>query len=344
MSGEKTEEPTNKKLEDQYKEGVVPQRKNVVEAIQVNLGVILIATMIQDLNVLLDAMRYTINAVSWDFNSALRQVVNAFRGVMIITFLFCVALSLSTLMACVMINKFNVTIRSLSPKIQKMNPISTIKSVMSRSTLYNMFRLLVYFFVLSACWYSIVLWFFPSVLYASKCGHECLLPIFGRIMYFIAIINVLLAVVFSLVDYRVQNKIFRRQNRMSKEDVRRESRNTEGSPEIKSMRRSLALTDHFAPSIGDVTHVVYGSGVLVAIMYNSDQLRPYLVLKSCGHNLPTIIEKFRRLDIRLVHLPNVAREFYSMTASGNFLPASSARGMNSVLRSITTVDDEWCIG
>ena len=42
MSGEKTEEPTQKKLDDARKEGQLPQRKNVIEAVFLTFSILLL--------------------------------------------------------------------------------------------------------------------------------------------------------------------------------------------------------------------------------------------------------------------------------------------------------------
>jgi flagellar biosynthesis protein FlhB len=83
-------------------------------------------------------------------------------------------------------------------------------------------------------------------------------------------------IVIAFIDFAVQRWQYRKQLRMSKEEVKREYKQDEGDPLIKSMRRHL----HQELAMGDVKQAVKSSDAVVtnptelaiAIKYDDDQM------------------------------------------------------------------------
>lgn len=336
MSGEKTEEPTEQRLRDQRKKGQVPQRKNVIEAAYLIASYLLLVSLSSQLyeGMFLQIQTAT-DAVKQDFRNGLLHSFDA-ASKQIRTLMTFVAISFAfPLLVGLFLNKFNFAPQAMSPKFEKFNPVNGLKGMFSKSTLYNFFRLLIYFTAVSVILTSVLMSSFNDVLAASVCGAPCLAPFFlGKIqMVVLMILGVLLLL--AAIDFRIQTKLFRNQNKMSKEDVKNEAKGQEGDPLIKSKRREIANEDATLPTAKDVTHVVYGPEFLVALIYyDGSGERPYAVSKARGGMVAKIQRRFREIGKPTVFLPGVAADFHRLATVGDYLPARSATGMSRIINAL----------
>lgn len=334
MSGEKTEQPTQRRLGDRRKEGQIPQRKNVVEAALLTFTALLLAGTFRPLaSGLLDLSTIVFSSVDRDFDAARAASFTAAMKPVWLTLGICAAASLFTLAVGLLVNNFNFAPKALAPKFQKFNPVSQIKNIFSKTTLYNFARMLVYFMAVVLILYLAVWGGIEDAINASYCGVLCLFPFFLS-KFTTSIIAILIVLtLMAALDYRIQTRLFISQNKMTKDEVKREFKGQEGDPEIKANRRSIVMNDAVMPLPSEATHVVHSDQVLVAlIFYPAAGQRPYVVYKANGAAVPGLCRKFRALKIPTVNLPAAALELYRMGVVGQYMPARSARPMEKVLR------------
>jgi type III secretion protein U len=337
MSGEKTEEPTQKRLDDARKKGQLPQRKNVIEAASLVFSVLLLTAMLDRFtNSLLALTDTAISSAKGNFTASLWFTTESAVDLLYLLIAFCAASASFVLMTGFSLNNFNFAPKSLSPKFEKLNPVNGLKSLFSKSTLYNFFRLLVFFCALATLLYVSINKAIPDALNASHCGLQCLYPlIMGQIKNVIIVILVIL-VLLAVLDYRVQSALFRSQNKMSKDDVKNEHKAQEGDPQVKGERNSIAMNDATQPGPKDATHVVYSEELLVAIFYEeSASQRPYVVAKAKGPGVARLQKQFRSYGIPTICDPGIAIDFHLMARVGQYLPPRSAIGMEKILRTIS---------
>lgn len=334
MSGEKTEQPTQRRLEDRRKEGQIPQRKNVIEASLLTFTTLLLLTAYAPLaGRLLNLSKTVFSSIDRDFDSAREASFASAMQTVWLSMALCVAASMFTLLVGLLVNRFNFSPKALTPKFQKFNPVSQAKNIFSKSTAYNFLRMLVFFSGVVAAMYIAIWGGVKDAINASYCGILCLVPFFkAKIELTVAAILILL-IVLAAVDYAIQTRLYLSQNKMSKDEVKREFKQQDGDPEIKANRRMLVMNDASMPLPSEATHVVHSDQVLVAfIFYPTSGQRPFVVTKAQGATVPGLSRKFRALKIPTLNMPGVALELYRMSAPGQYMPAKSARPMERVLR------------
>ena len=332
MSDEKTEEPSEKKLDDARKKGQVPQRKNVLEAFLMlsGLGIVLgmwrsfaaETSRVVDLGyqAIIEGPETVATAVGETINSILMLCLAA-TG----------ALGFLTLLLNLMLNKFNFAPAAMEPKFDKLNPVNGLKGIFSKQTLYNFGRMLIYFSCVSLILYVTIRSNIVDVVHAAACGLTCLADLFPGMTLQMVIMILLVLILMAAADFKLQTAMFRSQNKMSKDEVKREYKGSEGDPLIKGQRRAIAEEDAHMPSPKDVTHVVYGSNHLVAMIYNSGQT-PFVVMKGKGPAVARMQQRFRALGAKCVNIPVVAQEFHGRYPVGRHMDAKAAKGMARVLR------------
>lgn len=337
MTGEKTEQPTQKRLDDKRKEGQVPQRKNVVEATYLAISVSILAALSGTIfKTLIDILTSATNAIPLDFTTGLGTVIAAASPILSMLLGFCAGGTIFVLLFGLLLNRFNFAPKSLSPKFQKLNPVSGLKNMFSKSTFYNFVRLLVYFSILSVIlYYSIDLNIKESVRYAY-CNNFCISQFFLSLIAIVVFLILLVLAILAAIDFRIQTALFRSQNKMTKDEVKREYKTQEGDPQIKGARRSRANEDATLPGPKDVTHVVYGDTLLVAFIYREEQQAPpYVVAKVKGPHAPQVADKFRARRKAVVNLPAVAFDFFQMAKPYHYMPPRAADGMAKILQALS---------
>ena len=332
MSEEKTEQPTEKRLQDSRKKGNVAQRKNPQEAALLVLGVVIVASMWPVLaGLCLQVVDVAILGVEDGFDQAISDMAATARAIVTLLAALSIGLGLFVLLLGLMLNKFNFAPESLKPKFEKLNPVNGLKGLFSVATVYNFLRMMVYFTIVSVILYFSISLNMADVLQASRCGPRCLAEMFPGIFLQMVFLILLVLMILAVIDFRIQTMIFIKQNKMTKDEIKREHKGSEGDPQIKGKRKQLAREDAEAPTPKDVTHVVYSSSLLVALIYVEGRV-PYVALKAQGTGVARMRAKFRRLGKPCVNLPSIANQFYGMAATGTYMKATSAEGMYKILR------------
>jgi flagellar biosynthesis protein FlhB len=332
MSGDKTEEPTQRKLEDARRQGQVPQRKSVHEVIVLTTGVMLVMAIWPGVARLLGKVfDVAFQGASGTLAEANSRMVDLGKQAAILNLSIALSLGAVTLLACLLLSRFNFAPAALTPKFEKLNPVNGLKAIFSIGTVYNFVRLLVFFVSSGLILYLMVASHLRDVIHASLCGTACLADLFPGIFKTTVVIILLVLAILAAIDFKVQTAIFRKQNRMSKDDVKREYKSAEGDPHIKGARHQIAHEDATLPSLKDVTHVVYSSKALVALVYH-EGYRPFVVLKADGSNVPRLLQRFRRAGTPCVNLPGIAISFHAMGIVGTYMDLRAANGIIQIQR------------
>ncbi|WP_299211324.1 EscU/YscU/HrcU family type III secretion system export apparatus switch protein [uncultured Tateyamaria sp.] len=332
-AGEKTEEPTEKKLKDARKKGDVPDRKNVIEGLFMCFSLVslfgLIPLIFKKLMVFSKDIYQQIESAQ-ELN--LLQPLDDAVSIAIVILVFLMANVAFTLIVGLALNKFNFAPAALVPKFEKFNPVNGVKNIFSMRTIANFIRLIVIFSTLVLFTYYLIITNLSEALAGFACGTACLLQVFLRMLAHIAIFVCILQIAFSAIDIKIQNALFKKQNKMSKDDVKQENKQSYGDDKIKNARKSRAKEDASLPLIQDATHVVYSNKVLVALIYYpGTEKRPYLLFKIRGKSVGKFRQVLRSKGKRLFNLPAVAQDFYRMGTVGQYLPLSTVRSFAKVV-------------
>ncbi|WP_176086027.1 EscU/YscU/HrcU family type III secretion system export apparatus switch protein [Martelella sp. HB161492] len=333
MSGEKTEQPTQQKLRKLRQEGQVPSRKNVGEFALLSFTTFMIIGLMPTMiGTLMDLATSVMTDVSTNAETPSVTTYSALMKVIYLTLSICGASAAFTVFITLILNRFNFSIKPLTPKFSKFNPVTKLKSIFAKSNLYSFIRMLIYFSAVCYLTYALIRYNINNVLQASYCELQCEAPLLIAILKWLIYTILALLLVLAAVDYLIQSKLFLSQNKMSKDDVKREYKDQEGNPEIKAERNSIARSDADAPSINQATHVIYSDSHLVAVIYyRNSNMKPYVIAKYSGPQVQTLVRKLKPTKLKLFNLPSVAYDFYRMGRPYQYMPSPSMKGMAKVL-------------
>lgn len=331
MSDEKTEQPTQRKLQQSREMGQVAQRKNVVEAATLVVGCLYVfATIPLFSKGLVDVLDLGLQDLDKSLYERRTDIQERFIASLTNGLVLTALLGIFCLIFHLIVNGFNFAPKSMSPKFEKFNPINGLKGIFSKATAYSFIRLLIYFSATTAIFFVVVKENMAQVIQASICGVSCVGDVFIYLFVLTTSLILLVLLLLAAFDFRIQDAIFKSQSKMTKDEVKREHKGSEGDPLIKSARRRLALSDANLPSLREITHAVYSSAYLVGVVYYGGR-PPYIVIRAKGDSVTRQVSRLRSARVKCINLPEVAREFYNLGQVGSYLPPKTIKSMEKLL-------------
>ena len=218
-----------------------------------------------------------------------------------------------------------IAAEALVPDVERLNPVRNIQQLFS---LAGLSRVLRSFLPSGAILYlalRLIVNEAPIILHSARLHSRASLALMGRLCFDIAWQSGLVLFVWSGVDYLFQRQTFEKSLRMTKQEVRQENKDTEGSPQIKGRIRRLRreiLRRSLNKDVQRATAVVTNpTHYAVALEYRpATMAAPVVVTK--GRNLIAlkIKELARWHEIPIVENPPLAQALYKAAEVGQMIP------------------------
>ncbi|WP_378940860.1 type III secretion system export apparatus subunit SctU [Mesorhizobium sp. ANAO-SY3R2] len=241
-SGEKTELPTPKKERDSRQKGQVAKSQEVVTTISLLSVIVYIwATWGMTnarLTALFDAMAklatgdFTTNALpgiysaAWDSTVILLPIL----GVVIFAGIAANYIQIGSLF----------TFETVMPKGEKISPAAGFKRIFSMKQVVELLKSVLKISILSTLLYFIIRDSISPYMNSLACGVPCILDITVSALSQTLIYSALAFIVVALADFAYQKHTHTKSLMMSKDEVKREYKESEGDPHIKGKRKQLA--------------------------------------------------------------------------------------------------------
>ena len=240
-TGEKTEQPTAKRLRDARNKGQVVKSTDVVTTVCTFF--VLSATLIT----FPSTWKGFVNYFDLVFAAMVEPMPNALIDVfgMMPTFLFsamfpiCIVAAISVVIANVGQFGFLLAFESMKPDISKLSPMSGFKKIFSMKTLIELIKSTIKISIFGVLLYSII---------QKSIGPLVMLP-FATLFNGVSVVRpmlmsfidsfMLLYLIIAVADYILQRKMLTKDLMMTKDETKREMHESEGDPMIKGNRRRL---------------------------------------------------------------------------------------------------------
>lgn len=256
--------------------------------------------------------------------------------------LFGVAL-LATLLSPALAGGFAFSTEALMPKPERLNPIEGFKRLVSLRGLVELGKSLLKVALIGGV-LTWVLWNSRVELLATgrgnvQSGIDAALDVIGRAALLFACA---LAVV-GFVDMLWQRFDFARRMRMTKQELRDEHKETEGSPETRSRVRSVQqqmAQRRMMEAVPKADLVVLNpTHFAVALKYDDNMRAPRVVAKGLDIVAARIRGVAGKHDVPLVTSPALARALYHTTRIGQEIPAALYVAVAQILAYVYRVRD-----
>jgi flagellar biosynthesis protein FlhB len=330
MGGERTEEPSQRRLQEARERGQIPRSRELTNfatmiggsaalvAIGGTVAAHLSQMMRRSLSIDVESLRTT-DSMATSLGEACISAVTALLPVF-------GALICMVLLASVVLGGWNFSTRALTPDFSRLSPLSGIKRLFGLHGVSELAKALLKCLVVSAVCAAIVSSIFGDVLALGRMAPQAAVTRgAGLLSWAFVWLCASLALV-AVVDVPLQIFQFKRSLRMTRQELRDESKEMDGRPEtkqrIRQMQQTLARRRmmHKVPT-ADVL-IVNPTHFAVALKYDSKKMRaPVVVAKGVdlvAANIRRIAEEHR---VPVFESPKLARALYRSTDLNKEIPS-----------------------
>lgn len=344
--GEKTEEPTSKKLDDARKEGQVAKSKEIANAFGI-LALFLIlkfyvGTMGESFIEIFRGIYAQIPNLIQMYDgmvpaSAIMVLIRSvmLRMLLILAPVLLVALVVAFVCDVVQV-KWRVTTKPLQPKFSKMNPIKGFSRIFSPSSLVELLKSVAKIGIVAYVVYSYLKDRLEDIFLLYDVTLNTAIGLVGEIVIDVGIRIAAVYMVLAFLDFAYQKWKFKQDMKMTKQEVKDEYKNSEGDPQIKgkqkqrmreaSMRRMMQQLPEADVVITNPTHYA------VAVKYDPDKYdAPYVLAKGQDYLAQRIKEIAKENDVEIVENKPLARMLYANVEIGGLVPPELYQAVAEVL-------------
>lgn len=243
MSDEKTEQPTRRKLKEARKKGTVTKSTDLVSAVLVLVSIALFSFATRPL---LDALRQGITSVI-DFcagERSMQALASVLTHTLATGLILCCVIGLTAGLAAALALGGQVGLQisfdPVMPKMDRLSPASGLKQIFSKRAVIDLLKMTLKAALIGVALWKVMVSLFPLV---TNAIYEPL-PLLSSILWH-ALLKLLFAaavlfLVIGVLDWKIQHWLMLRSQRMSKDEVKRETKDREGEPKMKQERRKRA--------------------------------------------------------------------------------------------------------
>lgn len=327
---DKTEEPTAKRLEDARKKGQVPHSK------ELNTSIILIVGAAGTLffgqymmTSLIEIMTsiFTFNRDQLYMDNAMLALTGAMILKMIILLLplFSI-LFLAAFVGPFFLNGFRINFSSIAPKFSRMSPLAGLKRIFSMKGIVELVKALGKFLLLSLCATLIVYYKMAEIMTVSNHDPDVVIWHGINVIAYSFVGLSATTLIITMLDVPYQLYEYMKQMRMTKQEVRDEYKEQEGSQEVKSKVRQMQRKFAESRMMNDIPTadviITNPTHYAVALRYD-EKLGGAPVVMAKGKDF--IAEQIKKValhhKIAIVSSPPLARSIFFTTEIREEIPA-----------------------
>jgi flagellar biosynthetic protein FlhB len=344
--GERTEEPSQRRLQEARERGQLPRSRELTNfatmiggsaaltAIGGTVAAHLSQMMRRSLIIDEKSLRTT-DSMAASLGDAAIGAVTAILPVF-------GALVCMVLLASVILGGWNFSTRALTPDFSRLSPLSGIKRLFGLHGVSELAKALLKCFVVGAVCAAIVSCIFGDVLSLGKMAPRAAISRGAVLMSWAFVWLCASLALVAIVDVPLQIFQFKRSLRMTRQELRDESKELDGRPEtkqrIRQMQQTLARRRmmHKVPT-ADVV-IVNPTHFAVALKYDPKKMRAPVVLAKgvdlVAQNIRRIAEEHR---VPVFEAPRLARALYRSTDLNKEIPNGLYAAVAQVLSYIFRV-------
>ncbi len=337
---QKTEQPTQKRLEEAFKKGQKASSREINHFF-ILLGLMFAVTVmmpgiLQDFRRLLLPYIAMPDEIALDFGNFRNNMSDLLLSTLLIMLPLALMMMVLAIASGMVQNRINFALESIKPKWEKVSPLKGLKRLFSMRSIVE--------FVKGIVKISIVGFVGGIAVYAVFDRFELLpdMPIqeallFASSIAFNMLMGVIVVVFFvALLDYSYQKFEFIKNLKMTKQEVKDEYKQQEGDPLVKQKLRQIRMErarQNMMAKIPDADVIVTNpTHYSVALKYDSLTMNaPIVIAKGIDKVALRIREQGERHDVPLVRNPPMARLLYAEAELDEEIPLTYYKAVAEII-------------
>ena len=338
---EKTEVPTEKKRRESREEGQVAFSKELSSAALL-AGIVL--TLVATSPIILDAMRQLMSQIfrdlaqrkelsidiiftlSGEILSIILPAFAPFAAVIIFVGIFASVVQVGVL----------ITFKAIAPKFNKISPLTGLKRLFSSQSLADFLKSMAKLIIVGFVGYLTYIDKITELNGLSVSTPESILIYNFTVVAEVAGKIVLALVAIAIFDYFYQRWHHEQQLMMTKQEVKDETKQTEGDPQLKARIRQIQREMSNARMMQEVPKadavIVNPTHFSVAILYDRDVMSaPEVIAKGADHLALRMRTVARENNVPILERPELARDLYANVEIGDDIPERFYKAIAEIL-------------
>ena len=351
--GEKTEPATPHRRQEARKKGHVGRRSDLNAAVVVIAVIVVLYSLSGHIGRTLS--EYLCHILSGQIGNPLdgtqfiliyKSSLLAFLKVMVP--IFAVALIFGVLINLTQVG-MTVAAEGLMPKLSNINPIEGFKRIFSKKALFNFIKTIIKLIVVGVVVYQLVQNSLPEILGLLNIELGLSLKYFVNLAFKISITAMGIFMAIAIIDFVYQKWEYNQSLKMSKDEIKKEMKQTEGDPLIKSRirekQRMISMVRMLQEIPAATVVVTNPTHLAVALKYTEEEYEGQetqmdarqVVAKGAGHIAAKIKEIAAEHEIPIIENKPVARALYKNTNIGDFIPVELYQAVAAIIATVYSI-------
>ena len=338
---EKTEVPTEKKRRESREEGQVAFSKELSSAALL-AGIVL--TLVATSPIILDAMRQLMSQIFRDLAQSEELSIDSIftlSGEILSIILpafapFAAVIIFVGIFASVLQVGVQITFKAIAPKFNKISPLTGLKRLFSSQSLADFLKSMAKLIIVGFVGYLTYIEKITELNGLSVSTPESILIYNFTVVAEVAGKIVLALVAIAIFDYFYQRWHHEQQLMMTKQEVKDETKQTEGDPQLKARIRQIQREMSNARMMQEVPKadavIVNPTHFSVAILYDRDVMSaPEVIAKGADHLALRMRTVARENNVPILERPELARDLYANVEIGDDIPERFYKAIAEIL-------------
>lgn len=337
---QKTEDPTSKKLEDARKKGQVPVSKEVGSFMLLFGGGLVMlmvapgmAETIRDMAVAYIAHPHLMDVSNAGIPALFRQILTGMFYILALPFLLLVCFAAA---GHLLQNGLVIAVDRIAPKPEKLNPLKGLQNLFSMKSMVEFAKNILKIALVGAVLGLVI---FPELMDIElypQIPIELLLERLYDMIVILMIAAISLTAVIAGLDFAYQRYEFNKQMKMSKQEIKDEYKQTEGSPEIKAKVRQIRMQraqQRMMQNVPTADVVITNpTHYAVALKYDINAMEaPMCVAKGQDNIALKIREVAEENNVTIMENPPVARALFATVEVDQEIPPEHYKAVAEII-------------
>jgi flagellar biosynthetic protein FlhB len=325
---EKTEQPTDKKLDDAKQKGQIAQSKEISSSLVIISTTLLLSYMIsQVFSEMFKIFISCVRSIDFDINvSNIHGIVTfgiyKWMGIVVPVFILIIAITVG---GSVLQTGFMWSTESLKFNPGKMNPVNGIKNMFTKRSAVELLKSIIIMLLLTYIAYKLIVKELPSIFALPSQDIRSIIDYLGRTAFQLMMKVGMIFLFIAGLDYLFQRWQHKKDLMMTQQEVKEEYKEREGSPLIKSRIRSLQREMARSRMIEDVKTadviVTNPTHYAIALKYKPGEMpAPKVVAKGAGFVAARIKEVAFKFRVPVIENKPLAQGLFHAVNIGDFIP------------------------
>ncbi|MBC0470971.1 EscU/YscU/HrcU family type III secretion system export apparatus switch protein [Escherichia coli] len=334
----KTEKPTQKKLQDASKKGQILKSRDLTVSVIMLVGTLYLGYVF-DVHHIMSILEYILDHNAkpdiWDYFKAMGI---GWLKTIIPFLLFCM---FTTILVSWFQSKMQLATEAVKFKFDSLNPVNGLKRIFGLKTVKEFVKAILYiiFFALAIK----VFWSnHKSLLFKTLDGDIIsLLSDWGEMLFLLILYCLGSMIIVLIFDFIAEYFLFMKDMKMDKQEVKREYKEQEGNPEIKSKRRERhqeILSEQLKSDVSNSRLMIANPTHIAIGIYFKPHLSPIPLISVRETNeVALAVRKYaKEIGIPIITDKKLARKIYATHRRYDYV---SFENIDEILRLLLWLED-----